>query len=104
MAARLPRDRFEHRRMAVAQGGHADARDQIEIAAPVPGIEPGTLRARDFQADRQRRSLSQMAKKSLAQLAHRAASRNISMKASPPCGQSSGGDCICPGSQTYQTP
>ena len=67
-------------------------------------VQPRTLGADDLKADRSWRGLRDMAQKAFSQRAHRAASRSSSSIAPPPCGQSSGGDCIRPGSHTYDTP
>src|ERR1019366_1759061 len=82
---------------------NADSRDEIEIAATVRSIQPGTFRARNLQPERRIGGPREVMKKEVLEIIHRAAAMK-SRNAPPPCGQFSGGDCSFPGSHTYVTP
>src|SRR5208282_1891346 len=110
MTAHLGFDRAQHRRMAVAERGDGDSRDEIEVAFAVGGVEPRTLRANDFETERRIRGLREKPAKESGQefgkgfgwTAHRATKR--SSNAPTPWRHSSGGDCISPGAARYDTP
>src|SRR5208283_1536758 len=103
MAPRLRCDSVEHFGIAVAECGHSDAGDEIEVTASVRRDQPRTLGARYFEAERCVGSLRQVLAEEFAQLAHRRFTIR-SRNAPPPWRQSSGGDCISPGAHTYGIP
>src|SRR5580704_13768921 len=103
MASRLRCDRVEHFGISVAERGHSDTRDEIEITASVRRDQPRALGAQYFQAERRVGSLRQVLAEEIPQLAHRRLTIR-SRNAPPPWRQSSGGDCISPGAHTYGIP
>src|ERR1700735_2701288 len=103
MASRLRRNRVEHFGISVAERGHSDAGDEIEIPASVRRDQPRALGVRNFQAERRVGSLRQVLTEEIAVLAHRRFTIR-SRNAPPPWRQSSGGDCISPGAHTYGIP
>src|SRR6202046_1723590 len=103
MASRLRRNRVEHFGISVAERGHSDAGDEIEITASVRRDQPRALGVRNFQAERRVGSLRQVLTEEIAVLAHRRFTIR-SRNAPPPWRQSSGGDCISPGAHTYGIP
>src|SRR5882757_10741366 len=101
MATRLRFDRCDNVGIPVAEGGNADTRDEIKIAAAVSREQPTSFGARDFKRDRRVRGLREAPAKQVAQFAHRTPTI-ASSNAPPPCRHSSGGDCISPNFATYE--
>src|SRR5580658_3789692 len=100
MAARLTLDRGEYGRIAVAERRNADPGDEIEMTAPVGGVDPGAIGARHLESDRRVGGLREMAPKKIVELAYWRVPASKSRNAPPPWRHVSGGACIWPGAAT----
>jgi hypothetical protein len=57
--------------MSVAEGGNPDSGDEIEIAAAIGAVQPGTFGTRNFQTERRAGSLCEVLKKKTFEITHR---------------------------------